>query len=158
MIRIGIAGDHEGFALEEQLATAQKAAGYDSVDFGARDLTPGDDYPDYVVPLAKAVAGGEVEHGIAICGSGVGVLAANKVHGERAGLCHDHFSAHQGVEYDAMNVLCLDSGVIGPALAWEFTQTFLAAHFSSAERHRRRLAKVAVMEKQPEDTDAKGGD
>jgi ribose 5-phosphate isomerase B len=147
MMRIGIAADHEGFALKNQLATALSAAGYELVDFGAHDLTPEDDYPDYVVPLARTVAAGEVQRGIAICGSGVGVcVAANKVHGVRAGLCHDHFSAQQGVEDDDMNVLCLGSRVVGPALAWELTQTFLAARFSGAERHRRRLTKVAALE------------
>ena len=152
MMRIGIAADHEGFALKLQLTTALKAAGHELVDFGAHALTAEDDYPDYVVPLAKAVAGGEVERGIAICGSGVGVcVAANKVNGVRAGLCHDHFSAHQGVEDDDMNLLCLGSRVVSLAMAWELTQTFLAAHFSGAERHRRRLAKVAVLEKQQGD-------
>jgi ribose 5-phosphate isomerase B len=147
MMRVGIAADHQGIALKEQLATALKAAGYELVDFGARDLIPGDDYPDYVVPLANAVAGGEVERGIAICGSGVGAcVAANKVRGVRACLCHDHFSAHQGVEDDDLNLLCLGNRVVDPALAWELTQTFLSARFSGAERHRRRLAKVPALE------------
>jgi ribose 5-phosphate isomerase B len=147
MMRVGIAADHQGFALKEQLATALEAAGYEMVNFGARDLIPGDDYPDYVVPLANAVAGGEVERGIAICGSGVGAcVAANKVRGVRACLCHDHFSAHQGVEDDDLNLLCLGNRVVDPALAWELTQTFLSARFSGAERHRRRLAKVAALE------------
>jgi ribose 5-phosphate isomerase B len=147
MMRVGIAADHQGFAFKEQLATALEAAGYELVDFGARDLIPGDDYPDHVVPLANAVAGGEVERGIAICGSGVGAcVAANKVRGVRACLCHDHFSAHQGVEDDDLNLLCLGNRVVDPALAWELTQTFLSARFSGAERHRRRLAKVAALE------------
>jgi ribose 5-phosphate isomerase B len=146
-MRIGIAADHEGFALKNQLATALSAAGYELVDFGAHDLTPDDDYPDYVVPLARAVAAGQVDRGIAICGSGVGVcVAANKVHGVRAGLCHDHFSARQGVQDDDMNVLCLGSQVVGLALAWELTQIFLAARFSGAERHLRRLTKVSALE------------
>ncbi|HVC93392.1 MAG TPA: RpiB/LacA/LacB family sugar-phosphate isomerase [Pirellulales bacterium] len=146
-MRVGIAADHEAFALKEQLAASLKAAGYELTDFGAHALTAGDDYPDYVAPLAKAVAGGEVLRGIAICGSGVGAcVTANKIHAVRAGLCHDHFSAHQGVEDDDMNVLCLGSGVVGVALARELTQTFLAARFSGAERHRRRLAKVAALE------------
>ncbi len=146
-MRVGIAADHEAFALKEQLAASLKAAGYELTDFGAHASTAGDDYPDYVVPLAKAVAGGKVRRGIAICGSGVGAcVTANKIHGVRAGLCHDNFSAHQGVEDDDMNVLCLGSGVVGVAVAWELTQTFLAAHFSGAERHRRRLAKVAALE------------
>jgi len=147
MMRIGIAADHEGFALKQHLTTALKAAGYEPVDFGALEPTPKDDYPDYVVPLARSVASGDVERGIAICGSGVGVcVAANKVHGVRAGLCHDHFSAHQGVEDDDMNVLCLGGGVVGPAVAWELVQAFLAARFVDAERHLRRLTKVAALE------------
>jgi ribose 5-phosphate isomerase B len=154
MMRIGIAADHEGFSLKEQLTTALHAAGHESIDFGAHELIPKDDYPDYVVPLAKAVAGGGVERGIAICGSGVGVcVAANKVHGVRAGLCHDHFSAHQGVEDDDMNVLCLGGGVVGPAVAWDLVQTFLAAHFVEAERHLRRLTKVAALEVKQENAD-----
>jgi RpiB/LacA/LacB family sugar-phosphate isomerase len=147
MMRIGLAADHGGFALKSQLADALKAAGYEVVDYGAPDLAPADDYPDYVVPLAEAVAAGEVKRGIAICGSGVGAsVAANKVQGVRAGLCHDYYSAHQGVEDDDMNVLCLGSRVVGFALAWELAQAFLAAHFSGAERHRRRLTKVAALE------------
>jgi len=144
---IGIAADHAGFALKMQMTVALKAAGHAVEDFGAYELTVGDDYPDYVGRLAKAVAAEEVERGIAICGSGVGAcVAANKVPGARAGLCHDTFSAHQGVEDDDMNLICLGSRVVGPALAQELIQTFLAARFSGAERHRRRLAKVAALE------------
>ncbi len=159
VMRVGIAADHEAFALKEQLAACLKAAGHEVADFGAHVLTAGDDYPDYVAPLSKAVAGGEVERGIAICGSGVGAcVTANKVQGVRAALCHDHFSAHQGVEDDDMNVLCLGSGVVGPALARELIQTFLAARFSGAERHRRRLAKVAALDGYEEKAAApKGG-
>jgi ribose 5-phosphate isomerase B len=151
MMRIGIAADHGGFALKEQLATALMAQGFELVDFGAYDLAPGDDYPDYVAPLAKAVAAGNVDRGIAICGSGVGAcVAANKVRGVRAGLCHDHYSAHQGVEDDDMNVLCLGARVVGPALAGEIIQTFLGAAFSGAERHKRRVAKMAMLENEGE--------
>jgi ribose 5-phosphate isomerase B len=147
MMRIGIAADHEGFALKEQLAGALKAAGYDLIDFGPSMLAPGDDYPDYAIPLAWAVAERNVERGIAICGSGVGAcIAVNKVPGVRAGMCHDSFSAHQGVEDDDMNVLCLGSRVVESAFAWELTQIFLTARFSGAERHLRRVAKVAVLE------------
>jgi ribose 5-phosphate isomerase B len=146
-MKIGIAADHQGFALKEHLGSALSWIGYDIVDFGAYALTPGDDYPNYVIPLAKAVASREVERGLAICGSGVGVsIAANKVHGVRAGLCHDHFSAHQGVEDDDMNLLCLGSGVVGAALAWELVQTFLAARFNRIERHVRRLTEVRLIE------------
>lgn len=147
-MRIGIAADHEGFALKQHLTAALKAAGCELVDFGALEPTPNDDYPDYVVPLAKSVACGEVERGIAICGSGVGVcVAANKVIGVRAGLCHDHFSARQGVEDDDMNVLCLGGDVVGRAVAWDLVQAFLAAQFVDAERHVRRLTKVAALER-----------
>ena len=147
MMRIGIAADHGGFLLKEQLSTALKAAGYDLVDFGAAALAPQDDYPDYGAPLAEAVAEGAVERGIAICGSGVGIcIAANKVPGARACLCHDLFSARQGVEDDDMNVLCLGSRIIGYPPAWELVQTFLAARFSAAERHQRRLDKVIALE------------
>jgi len=110
---------------------------------------PEDDYPDFIIPLARAVAGDEVDRGVALCGSGVGAsVAANKVPGVRAGLIHDVFSAHQGVEDDNMNVFCLGGKVIGPALAWELVETFLAARFSGAPRHQRRLAKVQALENQ----------
>jgi ribose 5-phosphate isomerase B len=119
------------------------------VDFGAHCLDPGDDYPDFVIPLARAVAAGEIERGVAICGSGVGAsIAANKVPGVRAGLIHDVFSAHQGVEDDDMNVFCLGGKVIGSALAWELLQKFLAARFTGAPRHVRRVEKVQALERQ----------
>src|SRR5262249_58729881 len=124
------------------------AAGYEVVDFGARRIEQGDDYPDFVVPLARAVASGTVERGIAVCGSGVGAsVCANKVPGVRAGLINDHFSAHQGVEDDHMNIICLGGRVTGTMVAWELVQTYLAAEFSQAERHLRRLSKVAALEK-----------
>jgi ribose 5-phosphate isomerase B len=117
------------------------------VDFGAYELSPGDDYPDFVIPLARAVAAGQVERGVALCGSGVGAsVAANKVAGIRAGLIHDVFSAHQGVEDDDMNVFCLGGKVIGSALAWELIETFLKARFSGALRHQRRVDKVRALE------------
>ena len=107
------------------------------VDFGAHSLQPTDDYPDLVIPLARYVAAGKVDRGIAICGSGVGVsIAANKIHGARAALILDHFSARQGVEDDHMNIICLGGRVVGPATAWELVQAFLAAEYSNAERHR----------------------
>jgi ribose 5-phosphate isomerase B len=149
MMRVGISADHGGFTLKEQLAESLRGAGYEVVDFGARQLNSEDDYPDFVIPLARAVAAGEVERGVAICGSAVGAsVAANKVAGVRAGLIHDVFSAHQGVEDDNMNVFCLGERVIGPALAWELIETFLAARFSGALRHKRRLAKVQALENQ----------
>ncbi len=145
-MRVGIAADHGGFALKGQLAEALRASGYEVVDFGAHQLNPGDDYPDFIIPLARAVAAGDVERGVALCGSGVGAsIAANKVPGVRAGLIHDVFSAHQGVEDDDMNVICLGGKVIGSALARELIETFLAAHFSGAERHKRRLAEVQAL-------------
>jgi ribose 5-phosphate isomerase B len=146
-MRVGIAADHAGFALKTQMAEWLSATGYVVTDFGATQLALDDDYPDYVIPLAGAMAAGKVERGIAICGSGVGAcVAANKMPGARAGVCHDNFSAHQGVEDDDMNVLCLGSRVVGAALAQELIETFLGARFSGAERHRRRLAKVAKIE------------
>jgi ribose 5-phosphate isomerase B len=147
MMHLGIAADHSGFALKEQLAGSLREAGYELVDFGAHQFEHDDDYPDYIIPLARAVADGQVDRGIALCGSGVGAsIAANKIAGVRAGLIHDVFSAHQGVEDDDMNVFALGGGVIGVALARELIHTFLNARFSGAERHRRRIAKVQALE------------
>ena len=146
-MRIGIAADHGGFAMKERMAGALKSAGHEVTDFGALQLDPADDYPDFVIPLAKAVAAGSMERGIALCSSGVGAsIVANKVPGVRAALIHDGFSAHQGVEDDDMNIICLGSLVVGYALAWELVQAFIAARFSGAERHRRRLAKITALE------------
>ena len=142
-MRIGIATDHGGFSLKEELLSQLRAAGHKVVDFGAHRLSEGDDYPDYVVPLAVAVAAREVERGVAICGSGVGAsVCANKVRGIRAALIHDHFSARQGVEDDHMNILCMGGRTVGPANAWDLVQTFLEAKFSQAERHLRRLGNL----------------
>ena len=148
-MRVGVAADHGGFELKAQLTAALKTAGYEVVDFGAHELVTGDDYPDFVVPLAKAVATGEVTRGLAICGSGVGAcVAANKVPGVRAALITDPFSAHQGVEDDDMNVMCLGGLVTGYALSWDLVRTFLGARFKGDERFRRRLAKVAGLERE----------
>ena len=148
-MRVGIATDHGGFALKEDLIAKLNAAGHPVVDFGAHSLNPHDDYPDFVVPLAEAVASGKVDRGLAICGSGVGAsVCANKVPGIRAGLIHDHFSARQGVEDDHMNILCMGGRTVGPAVAWDLVQTYLAADYSQADRHLRRLAKVASLETQ----------
>ena len=145
--RIGIAADHGGYDLKERVASKLREAGYEVIDFGDSQPKPDDDYPDFVVPLARAVARGEVDRGVAICGSGVGAcVVANKVTGVRACLIHETFSAHQGVEDDDLNVICLGGLVVGHALAWELVKTFLAARFTGAERHRRRLAKVAELE------------
>jgi ribose 5-phosphate isomerase B len=147
MKRIGVAADHGGFELKEQLARTLRDAGYPVVDFGDRQPKPDDDYPDFVVPLARAVAHGEMDRGVAICGSGVGAcIAANKVNGVRAALVHDIFSAHQGVEDDDMNVICFGARVIGAALARDLLFAFLDAHFTGEERHVRRLSKVAQLE------------
>jgi ribose 5-phosphate isomerase B len=147
MMLIGIAADHGGFELKVKLTVALKAAGYEVEDFGAYQLIIGDDFPDFVVPMAMAVAKGNVARGLAICGSGVGAcVAANKVHGVRAALITDSFSAHQGVEDDDMNVMCLGGYVIGYALAWDLVQTFLNVHFKGEERFRRRLEKVTALE------------
>jgi ribose 5-phosphate isomerase B len=144
---IGIAADHGGFELKEYLAGMLREADYEVVDFGDSQPKPDDDYPDFVVPLVRAVSRGEVDRGVAICGSGVGAsIAANKVRGVRACLIHECFSAHQGVEDDDMNVICMGGHVVGNAVAWELVNAFLQARFSGAERHRRRLAKVASLE------------
>jgi ribose 5-phosphate isomerase B len=148
--RIGIAADHGGYQLKEQLARMLREAGYEVIDFGNHQLNPDDDYPDFVVPLARAVACTEVDRGVAICGSGVGAcIVANKVPGVRACMIHEKFSARQGVEDDDMNVICLGSNVLDCALAWELVTIFLASRFTGAERHRRRLGKVAALENKP---------
>jgi ribose 5-phosphate isomerase B len=146
-MRLGIATDHGGFALKEDLLGHLHAAGHEVVDFGAHSLDPADDYPDFVIPLAKAVADGKVDRGIAVCGSGVGAsVCANKIAGVRAALMHDHFSAWQGVEDDHMNVICMGGRTIGSSASWDILQAFLGAQFSQAPRHLRRLAKVASLE------------
>ena len=149
MMCIGIASDHGGFALKEQMAEKLRGVGYEVVDFGAHQFDPGDDYPDFIIPMARAVAAKDVERGVALCGSGVGAsIAANIVAVVRAGRIHDVFSAHQCVEDDDMNVFCLGGKVIGSALAWELIETFLTSRFSGAPRHRRRVAKVQALENQ----------
>lgn len=146
-MRIGIAADHGGFELKEQLAEEIRSLGHEVRDFGAYGYDGDDDYPDFVVPLAQAVAAGEVERGVAICGSGVGAsIAANKVPGVRAALITEIYSARQGVEDDDMNVLCLGGRVTCFALAWELVKTFLAARFRNSARYRRRLDKIAHLE------------
>src|SRR5467141_3963503 len=145
-MRVGIATDHGGFGLKEDLVARLRAAGYEVVDFGADALNPDDDYPDFVIPLAQAVAAETVERGIAICGSGVGAsICANKVPGIRAALIDDHFSARQGVEDDDMDIICIGGRTVGPGVAWDLVQAFLAAEFSQAPRHLRRLSKVASL-------------
>ena len=146
-MNVAIGTDHAGFVLKPTVIEAIREAGHTPVDCGAFVLEPGDDYPDFAAAVARAVAAGEAERGVLICGSGVGAsVAANKVHGIRSALCHDTFSARQGVEDDDMNVLSLGARVIGPALAREVVHAFLDASFSNAERHRRRLEKVMKLD------------
>lgn len=149
-MRIGIASDHGGFELKEKRVDHLCGAGHEVTDFGAKTLAAADDYPDFVVPLAHAVAEARVERGIAICGSGVGAsVCANKIPRVRAALIHDHFSAKQGVEDDHMNTICIGGKTIGSAVAADLVDTFLNAEFSQAERHLRRLSKVAALERDP---------
>jgi ribose 5-phosphate isomerase B len=146
-MRLGICTDHGGFGLKEEIAARLRAAGHELVDYGAFQLEPGDDFPDFVAPMARAVAAGTVERGVAICGSGVGAaVCANKIPGVRAALVGDHFSAHQGVEDDHMNIICMGGRVVGPFLAWELVEAFLAAKYGTAERYLRRLDKIAALE------------
>jgi ribose 5-phosphate isomerase B len=146
-MKIAVGTDHAGFPLKERLVDVIREAGHEIVDCGADRVIPGDDYPDYAEGIAAAITDGRAERGVLICGSGVGAsVAANKFRGIRAALCHDTFSAHQGVEDDSMNVLCLGARVVGPSLAEELVRAFLQARFSGAERHRRRLAKVVGFE------------
>ncbi len=146
-MRIAIGADHGGYHLKVEVVEWTRGRGQEVWDAGAHQLDPGDDYPDFARAVAEAVAEGRAERGIIVCGSGVGAsIVANKVRGVRAGLCHDTYSARQGVEHDDMNVLCLGARIIGPALAREVVAAFLEARFSGEERHARRLAKVRAME------------
>ncbi len=148
-MKIGIAADHAGFEQKQQLLAQLVEQGYDVQDYGALTYDPTDDYPDIIVPLAKAVANKAVARGIAVCGSGVGVsIAANKIPGVRAALITDTYSAHQGVEHDDMNLICLGGRVIGPRLAWELVDAFLKASYDSGERFDRRLQKLIALERQ----------
>jgi len=146
-MRLGIATDDGGFGVKEELVARIRAAGHEVVDFGAHSLNPDDDYPDYVVPLGQAVVAGKVDRCVVICGSGAGAsVGANKANGVRAGLLHDHFSAKEGVEDDPTNILCMGGRSVGPEVAWDLVQTYLATEYSSARRHLRRLGKVAALE------------
>lgn len=146
-MRLGIAADHGGYTLKDGLAAALRQAGHEVLDLGAFRLTPDDDFPDFIIPLAEAVASGKVERGIAICGSGVGAaVCANKVPGVRAGLIADHYSAHQGVEDDHMNIICIGGRTVGSAVARDLIDAFLAAQFGQAERFLRRLKKIESLE------------
>jgi ribose 5-phosphate isomerase B len=146
-MKLGIAADHGGYELKGIIHTFLQNLGHEVIDFGAFELNTKDDYPDFVIPLAEAVAAGKVERGIAVCGSGVGAaIAANKVAGVRAALIQDHFSAHQGVEDDDMNLICLGGRVTGFMAAEEFIAAFLNAKFTGEERHKRRIQKVQSLE------------
>ena len=146
-IRVALGADHGGFPLKIELLPWLQSQGYEVLDLGAHTLDPADDYPDFAIAVAQAVASGEAQRGIVVCGSGVGAcVVTNKMTGIRACLCHDTYSAHQGVEHDDMNVLCLGARVIGVELAKELVSAFLNARFSGEERHRRRRQKVLDFE------------
>ena len=148
-MHIAVGGDHAGFALKKELVAHLEASGHQVEHLGAHGFEPDDDYPDFAQAVARSVASGQVERGIIVCGSGVGAsVAANKVAGVRASVCHDTYSAHQGVEHDDMNVLCLGARIVGGALARELLDAFLDARFSGADRHQRRLNKVKAIEGQ----------
>ena len=148
-LRVAIGADHGGFPLKAELTPWLRENGYEVLDLGAETLIPTDDYPDYALAVAEAVASKKVSRGIIICGSGIGAcIVANKVSGVRACLCHDTYSAHQGVEHDDMNVLCLGARVVGGALAREVVEAFLKAEFINEERFQRRLQKVLDIESQ----------
>ena len=145
-MRIALSADHAGFELKQQLAAYLTRHGHDVIDLGTHSTAPVD-YPDSAEAIAEAMSAGHAERGVLVCGSGAGAsIAANKFRGIRAAVCHDTYTAHQAVEHDDMNVLCLGARVIGSALAFELADTFLGANFSGEERHRRRLNKIAAIE------------
>jgi len=149
-MKIGIAADHGGYQMKQKIYILLGAIGHQVVDFGNSLYDRNDDYPDFAVPLARAVAAGVVDRGVLLCGSGIGAsIAANKIEEVRAAVCHDDFSARQGVEDDAMNILCLGGLTTGVAVAWNCVKSFLAAKFTGAEQHRRRLAKVGEIRTSP---------
>ena len=147
-MKVALGADHGGYPLNELILAELQRLGHEAIDLGTHDGTQPDDYPDYAQAVAESIVKGIAERGIIVCGSGVGAcVAANKVHGIRACLCHDTYSAHQGVEHDDINVLCLGARIVGSELALELVRAFLSASFSGEERHRRRLAKIAEMER-----------
>ena len=147
-MKVAIGGDHAGWSMKNRLVEILRASGHAVLDLGAARHDPEDDYPDFAAAVGHAVAEGKAERGLIVCGSGVGAsVAANKIRGVRAGLCHDTYSAHQGVEHDDVNVLCLGSRIVGESLAIEIVQAFLAARFTNEPRHARRLKKVLEIEK-----------
>ena len=146
-MRNSVAADQNGYQLKNEISEILKRDGHDVIDMGPHYLDPLDDYPDYAKPLAESVSSGETERGIMVCGSGVGAsVAANKVKGVRAAVCHDIYSAHQGVEHDDMNVLCLGSRIVGTEVVRELVSAFISAEYTNEERHARRLTKVIEME------------
>lgn len=146
-MKISIGADHAGYTLKQELAKHIKSLGHDVHDVGTFDSTKPDDYPDFATLVAEDIRSGKADRGLLVCGSGVGVsVAANKFKGIRAGLCHDHYSAHQGVEHDDMNVLVMGARIIGSATAIDLAEAFLSANFSNEERHLRRLQKVKGIE------------
>ncbi|MGH9521919.1 MAG: ribose 5-phosphate isomerase B [Terriglobales bacterium] len=146
-MKIAVAADHAGVPLNEEVIAELRRLGHEVTDLGTHDANNGDDYPDHAADLARAILEGCCERGVLICGSGVGAsVAANKIKGIRAGLAHDSYSAHQGVEHDNMNVICMGSRVVGVALALDLVRAFVGAQFTGEERHERRLAKVAKLE------------
>ena len=146
-MRVAIGADHGGYALKDEIKSFLESLGHEMIDVGAHNLDPADDFPDFTKPLAESVASGSADRGIMMCGSGVGAsVAANKVKGIRASVCHDTYSAHQGVEHDDMNVLCLGARIVGIELARELTGAFLSAEYVPEERFQRRLDKVLDME------------
>ncbi len=148
-MRIAVGADHAGVPLNETVIAELKRLGHEVVDCGTHDASKPDDYPDYAEAVSRAVLDGKADRAVLICGSGVGAsVAANKLPGIRAGLCHDSYSAHQGVEHDNMNVLCMGSRVIGPELALDLVRIFLGAQFTGEARHVRRLAKIDALERE----------
>ena len=146
-MRVAVGADHAGVPMNEVAIAELRRLGHEVLDLGTHDAAQADDYPDYAAAVAQEVASGRCERGLLICGSGVGVsVAANKVRGIRAGLCHEIYSAHQGVEHDDMNIMCLGARVIGRELMLDLVRAFLAARFTGEERHRRRLGKIISLE------------
>ncbi len=147
-MKVAVASDHGGVPLNEVVIAELRRLGHEVLDLGTHDAANGDDYPDHAEDVGRRVASGECERAVLICGSGVGAsVAANKIKGVRAGLCHDTYSAHQGVEHDDCNVLCMGARVVGPELALDIVRAFINARFTNEERHRRRLNKVLAIER-----------
>ena len=146
-MRVGIAADHEGFDFKQEVTEELCSLGHHVIDFGASELNPDDDYCDFVIPLARALAADEVERGIVVCASGIGAsICANKIAGVRAGAAYDQFSVWQGVESSSINLICVDCRISGRSAAWDLVQTFLAAEFRPGERNRERLDKLEHLE------------